>query len=146
MHPSVQFILLQMDKIVLLLYSVKMRGTHKKVLSYISKNILDYLLAKGITVTVEYLPGALNRKPISSREQWETQANGNWISKCFKQYAGFGSFQTSIFLLSELFIQSVFSPNSGNYGPENLRIRTLFTQWSCHGSWTHSAREGKLFK
>ena len=69
MHPSVQFILLQMDKIVLLLYSVKMRGTHKKVLSYISKNILDYLLAKGITVTVEYLPGALNRKPISSREQ-----------------------------------------------------------------------------
>ena len=24
---------------------------------------------------------------------------------------------------------SVFSPNAGKYGPENLRVRTLFTQW-----------------
>ena len=23
----------------------------------------------------------------------------------------------------------VFSPNEGKYGPENLRIRTFFTQW-----------------
>ena len=125
MHPSVQFILLQMDKIVLLLYSVKMRATHKKVLSYISKNILDYLLAKGITVTVEYLPGALNRKPISSREQWETQANGNWISKCFKQYAGFGSFQTSIFLLSELFIQSEFRKLRARKSPNTDTFHTV---------------------
>ena len=26
---------------------------------------------------------------------------------------------------------SVFSPNTGKYGPEKLRIRTLFTQWWC---------------
>ena len=25
----------------------------------------------------------------------------------------------------------VFRPNAGKYGPENLRIRTLFTQWIC---------------
>ena len=24
---------------------------------------------------------------------------------------------------------SVFGPNSGIYGPENLKIQTLFTQW-----------------
>ena len=24
---------------------------------------------------------------------------------------------------------SVFSPNAGKYGPEHLRMRTLFTQW-----------------
>ena len=126
MHPSVQFILLQMDKIVLLLYSVKMRGTHKKVLSYISKNILDYLLAKGITVTVEYLPGALNRKPISSREQWETQANGNWISKCFKQYAGFGSFQTLIFrTFHSVRIQSEFRKLRARKSPNTDTFHTV---------------------
>ena len=26
---------------------------------------------------------------------------------------------------------SVFSPNAGKYGPEKLRIRTLFTQCNC---------------
>ena len=26
-------------------------------------------------------------------------------------------------------IYTIFSPNSGKYGPEKLRIRTLFTQW-----------------
>ena len=26
---------------------------------------------------------------------------------------------------------SVFSPNAGKYGPENLQIRTLFAQWKC---------------
>ena len=37
----------------------------------------------------------------------------------------------SNFLNSEFKIQkylSVFSPNAGKYGPEKLRIRTLFTQ------------------
>ena len=29
----------------------------------------------------------------------------------------------------------VFSPNTGKYGPENLRMRTLFTQW---GVWQGS--------
>ena len=37
-------------------------GTHNKVLSDINKEIWDYLLAKGITITAEYLPGALNKE------------------------------------------------------------------------------------
>ena len=37
-------------------------GTHNKVLSDISKEIWDYLLVKGITITAEYLPGALNEE------------------------------------------------------------------------------------
>ena len=32
-------------------------------------------------------------------------------------------------LYLELF-WSVFSPNAGKYGPEQLRTRTLFTQWT----------------
>ena len=52
-----------MDNVDVLSYSV-MRGggTHNKVLSDISKEIWDYLLAKGITITAEYLPGALNKE------------------------------------------------------------------------------------
>ena len=34
---------------------------------------------------------------------------------------------------------SVFSPNAGKYGPEKLRIRTLFTQW-----WSLSSDEIQL--
>ena len=47
----------------------------------------------------------------------------------------FGIFLLRIFLHSD-WIQSdteylsVFSPNTGKYGPEKLRIRTLFTQYS----------------
>ena len=37
-------------------------GTHNKVLSDISKEIWDYLLSKGITITVEHLPGVLNQE------------------------------------------------------------------------------------
>ena len=37
-------------------------GTHNKVLSDISKKIWDYSLSKGIIITAEYLPGALNKE------------------------------------------------------------------------------------
>ena len=62
MHPSAQSIHLQMESIVTLSYLVKMGGTHNKVLSDESKEIWCYLLAKGITITAEYLPGALNKE------------------------------------------------------------------------------------
>ena len=39
-----------------------MGSTHSKVLSDISKEIWDYLLTKKITITTEYLPGALNKE------------------------------------------------------------------------------------
>ena len=64
-----------MNNIVTLSYLVKMGVTHSKALSDISKEIWDYLLAKGITITAEYLPGAINKK-----------ANfHSWLSERFKQ-------------------------------------------------------------
>ena len=98
-------------------------STHNKVISDINKEIWDYLLAKGITITAEYLPGA--RKPISICEQRETQTNRSWIIKFFKQYVGSRSFQAQIFLLQEFLIRS---------------------QHTYHGSWIDSAKEGTLFK
>ena len=62
MYPSVQSIHLQMDHIVALSYLVKIGVTQNKVLSDLSKEIWDYLLAKRITITTEYLPGALNKE------------------------------------------------------------------------------------
>ena len=62
MHPEVNSIHLQTDNIVGLSYIVKMRGTHNKVLSDISKEIWDYLLLKEITVPLEYLPRVLNQE------------------------------------------------------------------------------------
>ena len=56
MHPSFQSIHLQMDNLVAFSCLVKIGGeggTHNKVLSYISKEIWDYLLAKVITITAE---------------------------------------------------------------------------------------------
>lgn len=38
------------------------RRTHNKILSSLAKEIWDYLLANGITITVEYLPGVLNQE------------------------------------------------------------------------------------
>ena len=51
-----------MDNVVAHSCLVKMGGTHNKVLSDISKKIWDYLLAKGITITAEYLSCTLNKE------------------------------------------------------------------------------------
>ena len=53
MHPSVQSIHLQMDNLVAFSCLGGAGATHNKVLSYISKEIWDYLLAKVITITAE---------------------------------------------------------------------------------------------
>ena len=67
MHPLSQSIHLQMDNVIALSHLVKMGGTHNKVLSNISKQIWDYLLAKGITITTEYPPGAEKTKEIRAQ-------------------------------------------------------------------------------
>ena len=36
---------------------------------------------------------------------------------------------------------SVFSPNAGKYGPELLRIQTLFTQWYSQQNYEKKLRE-----
>ena len=50
-----------MDNIVAFSYLVKMGGTRNQLLVQISKEIWEYLLDKGITITAEYLPEALNK-------------------------------------------------------------------------------------
>ena len=81
MHPQVHSIHLQTDNMVALSYIVKMGETHNKVLSDISKEIWDYLLSKGITITVEHLPGVLNQEAdLQSRlkgdsSEWKLKPN-----------------------------------------------------------------------
>ena len=41
---------------------MKMIGTPNQLLVQISKDIWEYLLDKGITITAEYLPGGLNKE------------------------------------------------------------------------------------
>ena len=55
----------------------------------------------------------------------------------------FGVFQVPIFphqhrIRRDASYLPVFSPNAGKYGPEKLRIRTLFTQWSWWYSEVYS--------
>ena len=51
-----------MDNILVLSYFVKMGNTENQLLAKISKEIWEYLLHKGITVTAEYLLGAYNKE------------------------------------------------------------------------------------
>ena len=60
--PTAKTIRIKMDNITALSYLVKMGGTRNQLLVQISKEIWEYLLDKGITITAEYLPGALNRE------------------------------------------------------------------------------------
>lgn len=51
-----------MDNTVALSYFVKMENTGNQLLAKISKEILEYLLDKGITVTAEYFLRAQNKE------------------------------------------------------------------------------------
>ena len=62
LYPTAKTIHIKMDKIVALSYLVKMGGTQNQLLVQISKEIWEYLMDKGITITAEYLPGALNKE------------------------------------------------------------------------------------
>ena len=68
LYSTAKMIHLKMDNIASLSYLVKMLGTHNQLLARFSKGIGEYLLDKGITITVEYLPGSLNRTLTCSHE------------------------------------------------------------------------------
>ena len=53
---------IQMDNMTALSYLVKMGGTNNQELVRISKQIWNYLISKGITLTAEHLPGILNKE------------------------------------------------------------------------------------
>ena len=60
LYPTAKTIHIKMDNIIALSYLVKMGGT--QLLALISKEIWEYLLDKGTTITAEYLPGALKKE------------------------------------------------------------------------------------
>ena len=62
LYPTAKTIHIKIDNIVALSYLVKMGGTRNQLFLQISKEIWKYLLDKGITITAEYLPGALNKE------------------------------------------------------------------------------------
>ena len=47
----------------------------------------------------------------------------------FREKCPYSEFFWSVFIHIRTDYRDVFSPNAGKYGPEKLRIRTLFTQW-----------------
>ena len=63
-YPAAKTIHIKMDNIVAVSHLVKMGGTQNQLLVQISKEIWEYLLDKGIAVTAEYLPGALNKEAV----------------------------------------------------------------------------------
>ena len=65
----------QIDNATALMYLLKVRGTENKRLLDLDKDIWDYILRNGITVTAEYLPSCqtmkvdwLSRNPRDSSE------------------------------------------------------------------------------
>lgn len=50
-----------MDDMVTLTFNMKIRGTHNQTLSNLAKELWDYLLLNGITITVELLLRTLNQ-------------------------------------------------------------------------------------
>ena len=59
-YRDVKAIHLQVDNIVTLTYLMKTRGTQNLKMVELAKEIWEYLLKWGITITAEYLPSELN--------------------------------------------------------------------------------------
>lgn len=77
LKKRVRSIHVRTDNMTALSYLVKIWGTKSLTLSQISKEIWEYLLRHGITVTAEYLPGIL-----SGEADWEsrnTQDSSEWM-------------------------------------------------------------------
>ena len=62
LYPTAKTIHIKIYNIASHSYLVKIGGTRTQLLVQISKEIWEYLLDKGITITAEYLPGALNQE------------------------------------------------------------------------------------
>jgi len=58
--PEVKAVHIQTDNMTALSYLVKMGGTKSLVLTQLSKELWEFILAQGITITAEHLPGKLN--------------------------------------------------------------------------------------
>ena len=83
-----------MDNIVALSYVVKMGGTRNQLLVQISKEIWEYLLEKGIAITAEYLPGALNREADMQSRTVKDSSEWKLNPVVFQTFANLGGPQT----------------------------------------------------
>ena len=86
-YRDVKAIHLQVDNIVALTYLMKMGGTQNLKMVELAKEIWEYLLKWGITITAEYLPSELNLTA-----DWESRNildSSEWIKviKFFRKFA-----------------------------------------------------------
>ena len=79
-------------------------GTHNKVLSDINKEIWDCLLAKGITITAECLPVAINKEAGFHLRAKRDSSEWELDHEVFQTMCRSRIFQTQIFLLPEFLI------------------------------------------
>lgn len=88
---KVESIHLQTDSMVALTYLVNMGGTSNSKMTQLSKEIWEFLLNKGITITVEHLPGVqivqAERREIGSScfsETMQSKGLARHRSVCFE--------------------------------------------------------------
>ena len=75
-NRKVRAIHFQIDNTTALRYLTKMGGVKSLEMIKLSKEIWDYLLSRGITITTEYLPSKLNI--IADRESREKVDSSEW--------------------------------------------------------------------
>ena len=116
---KVNAIHIQMDNIVALRYLVKMGGTKNETMNIIAKEIWEYLLSKGITITAEYLPGKLNM--LADKESRNVQDSREWK------------------LDTQIFQKIVWVPEI------DLFASNISHQLPCYWTWIRSVTGGMLF-
>lgn len=67
---------LKMDNVSAVAHINRMGGTRSPILLKISREIWEYCLQRGITLTAEYIPGVLNE--IADWESRHTESSNNW--------------------------------------------------------------------
>ena len=68
---------IQINNMVALTYLKEMWGAKNKKMTKMPKEIWEVLLSNGITITVEYLPKALNKR--ADQESQPRTENSEWI-------------------------------------------------------------------
>ena len=99
-----------------------MEGTRNQLFLQISMEIWEYLLDKGITMTREYLPGAINKE--ADMHSWTIKDSSKWK-------------------LNPLVLQNLYKSWWTPDRPLHFTIKFLLTSL---GNWIHRAKARMLFK
>lgn len=76
--PKATIIHLQMHNIAALSYIAKMGSIHNKSFSDLAKEIWNYLLANGIMIIVEDLPGSVSSNVEEDHQAWSVTNSSKW--------------------------------------------------------------------